>query len=361
MIAVDITCRKDSFALAAKFTLDQPGITAVCGVSGTGKTTLLRALAGLEPQAQGVIRVGEERWLDSAAKVHLHTHRRSVGYVFQDARLFPHLNVLGNLDYALKRAVEKKPGYSLHDVVEWLGLHELMGRMPHRLSGGQQRRVAVARALLAYPKLLLMDEPLNGLDVENSEPIAQHIRHAALQSTIPVLYATHTQPELLALADRVIYMENGAPVFHGGLPQVLRDPALPFVHRADGCNVIFGRVSHHDAGGQLTHLETGLGKLAVPGEYGRPGDAVRIVIPMNAVSFSRQEPAPSSGSNLLRLPIHSIATPRNEKLQGVQNVVAGSAQEALAARITTHSCLKMELKAGDTVYAQIKAVAIRVT
>jgi molybdate transport system ATP-binding protein len=351
MVAVDITCRRNHFTLSAKFTVEQPGITAVCGPSGAGKTTLLRAIAGLETETQGSILVGAMNW------VNMPIHRRSVGYVFQDARLFPHLSVAENLRYAIARVKTGTRHYGLPEVVEWLGLDELLGRFPHQLSGGQQRRAAVARALLAYPEIVLFDEPLNGLDTESAASIMHYIHHAVSHSFVPALYATHTHTELITLANRMVYLNKGKICFNGKLEQAMLDPSLPYVHRADGCNVLFGTVSKHNH--QLTEIQTAFGSMIVPGVQKTLGEAVRILIPMNAISLSNQKPPVSSISNVFHLPIQGIDAPRNDKVSGVQTVLLGSVP-TIAARITSHSAMKMEIKVGCYVYAQIKAVAITI-
>lgn len=230
MIVIDTTCTKGGFKLSVQFELEGTGITALCGPSGAGKTTLLRAIAGLEPEAAGKISIGGMIWLDTQKNTFLKPEHRSVGFVFQEARLFPHLSVEGNLQFAFNRS-NRKSNYAYPDVVEWLGLQGFLNRMPPTLSGGEQRRAAIARALLTYPDILLFDEPLNGLDFETAESISQYIRSAIASAGIPALYVTHNFHELRKFTGEMIYLAEGRIKFHGQLQAAIEDPSLPYAGR----------------------------------------------------------------------------------------------------------------------------------
>jgi molybdate transport system ATP-binding protein len=196
-----------AFTLDVDVDLPGGGITAVFGRSGSGKTTLLRCIAGLEPTADGLLTVNGETWQDGARR--LPVHRRSLGYVFQEARLFPHLSVAANLDFGRRRIAERERRVSLTQAVELLGIAHLLERRPERLSGGERQRVAIARALATSPRLLLMDEPLAALDHARKQEILPYLERLHDELEIPVLYVSHSPDEVARLADQIVVMDDG--------------------------------------------------------------------------------------------------------------------------------------------------------
>jgi molybdate transport system ATP-binding protein len=222
MIEIDATLPRRSFDLRVQCALPRQ-ITGVVGPSGSGKTSLLRALAGLEPDATGRIVVDNRVLMDSASRVHVPPHQRRVAYVFQDARLFPHLTALGNLRHAERQMPKHKRGDALDALIESLGLRPLLNARPERLSGGEARRVAVARALLSNPALLLLDEPFNGLDPQTRAATIQLIDKTLRHAGIPVVLVSHRQEEVITLCDECLILRNGE-VEARGLPAELLEP-----------------------------------------------------------------------------------------------------------------------------------------
>ena len=220
----DIEVARGSFELQAAFEL-RPGITVLFGPSGAGKSTLLRTLAGLEPGARGRICAAESLWLDSRHRIDLPAHRREVGYVFQDADLLPHLSVRGNLDYARRRAVPGR-GSQADGVVDALGVDVLLERMPGSLSGGERRRVALARALLRSPRLLLLDEPLAALDEPVRHEMLRLLATLPERQSLPILLVTHNLGESLSIADEAIWLSGGRVRLCGPARDVLASPEV---------------------------------------------------------------------------------------------------------------------------------------
>jgi ABC-type multidrug transport system ATPase subunit len=198
-----------NFLLDAKFEIPSIGVTAVFGRSGSGKTTLLRCLAGLERKASGTLRVAGQSWMEDSPKKFLAPHQRSVGFVFQEGSLLPHLTVRGNLLYAMNRSSFRKMSSPFEEVVSLLGIASLLDRRPDRLSGGERQRVSIARSLLSDPKLLLMDEPLSALDSSSRLEILPYLEKVKTQAKLPIIYVSHAVEEVRRLADRVILLEAG--------------------------------------------------------------------------------------------------------------------------------------------------------
>jgi molybdate transport system ATP-binding protein len=206
-IHIKLQIPRDHFMLDVDFTIPNRGITALFGHSGSGKTTILRAIAGLERAKQGEIIVGEETW--QSKTIFVPAHRRAVGYVFQNASLLPHLTVRENLNYALKRKHHSEDKVSMAQVIEWFGLSQLLARQPQGLSGGEQQRVALARALLIQPQLVLMDEPLSSLDQKSKQEILPYLMQLHENSSTPMIYVSHDWDEIRQLADTVVMLEAG--------------------------------------------------------------------------------------------------------------------------------------------------------
>ncbi|MHB8760759.1 MAG: molybdenum ABC transporter ATP-binding protein, partial [Thiobacillus sp.] len=252
-------------AIRARFRLDWPGfvldvdlnlpgqgVTALFGHSGSGKTTLLRCIAGLERAAEGELSVRGEVWQDATR--FLPTHRRPLGYVFQEASLFPHLSVRGNLEYGMKRSREPLARAALDDVVELLGIGRLLERRPEQLSGGERQRVAIARALAVKPRLLLMDEPLAALDFARKQEVLPYLERLHDELEIPVLYVSHAPDEVARLADHIIVMQDGCARAAGPLGDTLARLDLPIRLGEDVGVVLDAVVAARDAAWHLVEM-----------------------------------------------------------------------------------------------------------
>ncbi len=339
MLQVSVSKAFEGFELDAAF--DAPaGITAIFGPSGSGKTSIIRAVAGLLACEQAAVS------LDGRDLSKLSPHKRRIGYVFQDARLFPHMTVLGNLRYG-----------GTHDegaVIAVLGLATLLERFPSSLSGGEKQRVALGRALMSAPDVLLLDEPLSALDGPRKAEVLPYLEALRDQTSIPILYVSHDMGEVARLASRIVVLNKGRVVLAGSLDDVLADPAaVPFLGVREAGAVLAGRVVGHADDG-LTKIETGAGAFWVPGLVGRAGASVRLRVPAQDVILSRGAPSDMSALNVLPVTIIGL-----ERGTGPGVAVALKAGDArLLARVTKRSCDAMGLTVGDQVFAILKATAI---
>ncbi|MCW1950004.1 MAG: molybdenum ABC transporter ATP-binding protein [Octadecabacter sp.] len=339
MLQVSVAKSFDGFSLDASF--DAPaGVTAIFGPSGSGKTSIIRAVAGLLNCDRADIS------LDGENMSGLSPNKRNMGYVFQDARLFPHMTVLKNLRYG-----------GTHDegaIIEVLGLGALLTRYPASLSGGEKQRVALGRALMSAPKVLLLDEPLSALDGPRKAEVLPYLEALRDQTSIPILYVSHDMGEVARMASRIVVVDQGNVVLSGDLHDVLADPAaVPFLGISAAGAVLTGRVVGHADDG-LTKIETGAGALWVPGSVGRAGGQARVRIPAQDVILSRSAPKDMSALNVLSVTITGL-----EQGKGPGVAVALRAGEArLLARVTKRSCEVMRLKTGDEIFAILKATAI---
>lgn len=316
------------------------GVTALFGPSGSGKTSIIRALAGLLRCDLAQID------LDGRNLGALPVHKRNIGCVFQDARLFPHLNVRDNLRFA-GTAGEA-------DVIDLLGLAALLDRHPATLSGGEAQRVALGRALMSGPDVLLLDEPLSALDGPRKAEVLPYLERVRDTAQIPIIYVSHDMSEVARLAQNLVVLDQGKVVLSGDLVDVLADPlAVPFIGVQDAGAVLTGRVVGHADDG-LTKVETEAGALWVPGIGGRAGGAVRIRIPAQDIILSRARPTGLSALNILDV---EIATLSPGKGPGVA-VGLKAGQARLLARVTKRSAEALGLAPGQRVCAILKATAI---
>ncbi|SMX37105.1 molybdenum ABC transporter ATP-binding protein [Octadecabacter ascidiaceicola] len=339
MLKVSVAKSFEGFALDATFEAPA-GVTAIFGPSGSGKTSIIRAVAGLLGCDRARIS------LDGVELSELPPHKRNMGYVFQDARLFPHMTVLKNLRYG-----------GMHDeeaVIAVLGLSALLERYPSSLSGGEKQRVALGRALMSAPKVLLLDEPLSALDGPRKAEVLPYLEALRDQTSIPILYVSHDMGEVARMASRIVVIDQGQVALAGEVQDVLADPAaVPFVGLNAAGAVLTGRVVGLADDG-LTKIETGAGALWVPGAVGRAGSHARVRIPAQDVILSRSAPKDMSALNVLSVTISAL-----EHGKGPGVAVALQAGDArLLARITKRSCEAMKLKNGDQVFAILKATAI---
>jgi molybdate transport system ATP-binding protein len=352
-IRVHLKMQLDTFLLDAKFSAPPVGVTALFGPSGSGKTTLLRCIAGLE-RASGRLRVNGEHWQNETT--FLPVHRRQLGYVFQEASLFPHLSVRANLEYGLKRTPPAERRVSLEQVVDWLGLNHLVDRgNPAKLSGGERQRVAIGRALLTSPRILLMDEPLSALDAGSKQEILPYLERLHRELQIPVLYVSHAMDEVARLADHLVLLRQGQVIASGALGKILARLDLPTAHFDDAGAVIEAAVAQHDDKYHLTRLDFSGGVLWV-GRVEQPfGTLVRARVLARDVSIATQPPQGSSINNILNARIEEISDEGPDKV--IVRMKVGDAHMLLS-RITRRSRDHLGLIAGMYVCAQVKSVAL---
>ena len=344
-----------SFTLDAELDLPGRGVTALFGQSGCGKTTLLRCIAGLE-RGGGRLEVNGETWQD--ADNFVATHRRALGYVFQDARLFAHLRVRGNLDYGMRRAFRRTTGADsrpFDSIVELLGLGPLLDRFPERLSGGEQQRVAIARALLTAPRLLLMDEPLASLDLARKQEILPYLERLRDELEMPVLYVSHAADEVARLADHIVVMDAGRVVAQGPLAETLARLDLPIRLGEDAGAVFAATVAERDAEWHLARVEFDGGDLWVRDSGAALGSRVRLRILARDISIAASRHDDVSIMNMLPATVTAHVGEDHPALVLVQLHVGGT---ALLARLTRRSAQRLDLAPGRRVWAQIKAVAL---
>jgi molybdate transport system ATP-binding protein len=355
-LTVDIRKRlSPGFSLDLAFAAAPAGVTALFGVSGAGKSATLACIAGaLDPDA-GRIALGDEILFDASRGLDLKMERRGIGWVFQDARLFPHLSVEANLRYGLKRARGRR-GVGFDEAVEVLGLGPLLARAPRGLSGGERQRVAIGRALLSQPRLLLMDEPLAALDAPRKAEILPFLEKAVRAFEVPTLYVSHALAEVARLADRLVVLEAGRVVASGPVAEVVAGAGLPlFAGRADAVSVIEAVVEAHDAARGLTRLKAGGAVLAVPRMDKAVGDKARALILARDVMLATVEPKGLSARNQLPARIVSLAASGADAVEVKLRLDGGA---ALTASLTRDAVSELGLEPGLAVWAVIKSVAV---
>ncbi|PMZ90013.1 MULTISPECIES: molybdenum ABC transporter ATP-binding protein [unclassified Pseudomonas] len=357
MIQMRLKLRYSGFALDVDLQVPGRGVTALYGHSGSGKTTCLRCIAGLERAEQGFVQVNDEIWQDSDNRIFVAPHKRALGYVFQEASLFPHLSVLANLAFGLKRIPKPQRRVDMAHATELLGISHLLDRHPQHLSGGERQRVGIARALLTSPKLLLMDEPLAALDARRKGEILPYLQRLHDELDIPVLYVSHSQDEVARLADHIVLLSNGKSLASGPIGQTLARLDLPLAMGDDAGVVIEGRVSAYDADYQLLSLQlpgTTL-DIRVPHTPLDAGQALRCKVQARDVSLSLGNTGQSSILNRLPVTVVSEMSADNAAHVLIRLDAAGT---PLLARITRYSRDQLNIHPGQPLWAQIKAVAV---
>lgn len=351
MLDIDLKARVDDFVLEARLALEEAGVTALFGASGAGKTTLANAVAGLLRPDSGHVRLRGETLFDAAAGIDLPPEDRRVGYVFQDGRLFPHLTVGGNLRYGRRRAQREASGLGFDQVVELLGLEPFLERRPATMSGGERQRVAIGRALLANPRLLLMDEPLAALDARRKSDILPFIERLHSESRVPILYVSHSLDEVLRIADTMALMAAGRVTAVGAVSEIanrIDDPGDPG-------SVLEAVVAGHDDADGVTDLAVGSGHLRVARLERPVGDRVRVRIRARDVSLALAPPVDISVLNVLEgmvAEVRSVGTATVEV--GVDLAIGGRVR----AHLTPRSVRALSLGPGAAVHALVKTVAI---
>ena len=355
MLEIAVQKRLGDFTTDMRFSCPASGITAVFGRSGAGKTTLINMLAGLLRPDSGSISVAGTLLFDAARGVDLPVERRRLGYVFQEGRLFPHLSVRGNLVYGLKRTPRGERRIELDQIVALLGLEALLERRPAQLSGGEKQRVALGRALLANPRLLLMDEPLAALDQPRREEVLPFIERLRDELAVPIVYVSHAMEEILRLADRMVLVSNGRAEAVGSLEELTsRLDLRPLTGRYEAGAVIEARVQRHDPDFHLSELTFPGGTLKVPRLDLAPGTSLRLRIRARDVALALTPPKGTSFLNVFPGIVQDISSEPGPLV----DVLLDLGGAPLWARITAKSRHDLHLTRQSRVYALIKAVAI---
>lgn len=341
------------FDLDVALALPGTGVTAVFGPSGCGKTTLLRLVAGLESSREGFVRIGDEIWQDGSRM--LAPHKRRIGYVFQDANLFPHLTVNQNLSYGTRRLPPEERLPTLDPVVELLGIGGLLDRRPSRLSGGERQRVAIARALAVNPMILLMDEPLAALDLARKNEVLPYLKRLQRELEIPILYVTHSPEEVAQLASHLVVLQGGRCIADGPIQDVLSRQDLPVVLGEDACSVFDAVVVGRDLEDHLVRLRIGGQELLVREHPCQDGAPIRVRILARDVSLSLERQGETSILNHLSVQVMDILQDVHPAQALVRLSLEGS---PLLARVTHRSLRVLGIRSGMRVWVQVKTMAL---
>ncbi len=343
---------RGEFVLDVELSAPGRGVTGVFGPSGCGKTTLLRAIAGLDRHPTGFLRIGATTWQDGDRFVP--THRRAVGYVFQETSLFPHLTARGNVEYGRKRVPPAERRVALDRAIDLLGIATLLDRKPASLSGGERQRVALARALATSPRLLLMDEPLAALDRERKGEILPYFESLHAELDIPVIYVSHSADEVARLADHLVLLEAGGVRAAGPIGDLLTRLDLPLAHGSDAESLIEATVSEHDDEYHLTYLETAGGRFTLTRNQLPIGTKVRLRIAARDVSLTLEPQTGTSILNIFPARVDQLL-PEGDALVMARLLVGGA---PMLARVTRKSAAALDLASGKRVFAQVKSVAL---
>lgn len=353
-IEADFRGKLGDFTLDARLCVPACGVTAIFGPSGCGKTTVARCIAGLRRIADGFCAIDGDVWQDG--EIFRPVHRRPIGYVFQEASLFPHLSVRGNLLYGAPKAIAGDIAFD--DVVGLLGVTTLLDRSPHHLSGGERQRIAIGRALLSQPKLLLMDEPLAALDRPTKDEILPFLERLHDRLSLPVLYISHDMAEIERFADHLVLMACGRVVGAGPLSLMQSDPALPLARSRDAAVSLEGTAEAYDAGYGLLTLAVAGGRLHVPAPRVAIGARQRVRIAASDVSLVRQLPTESSILNILPARVVAQSPLGAGEVTVVLALGPGGTGASILSRITRRSRDLLGLSEGMDVFAQVKGVSL---
>jgi molybdate transport system ATP-binding protein len=357
MIDVRLKRAYTGFSLDVDLNLPGRGVTALYGHSGSGKTTCLRCIAGLERAEHGFIQINDEVWQDSDNGIFVPPHKRALGYVFQEASLFPHLSVLANLQFGLKRIAKSQRRVDMAQATELLGIGHLLERHPQHLSGGERQRVGIARALLTSPKLLLMDEPLAALDSQRKSEILPYLQRLHDELDIPLLYVSHAQDEVARLADHLVLLSEGKALASGPIGETLVRLDLPMAMGDDAGVIIEGQVSAYDAQYQLLSLQLPATEMSIRVTHApmKIGQTLRCKVHARDISLTLQNSEFSSILNRLPVTVVSEQSADNAAHVLIRLDAGGT---PLVARITRYSRDQLGVHPGQLLWAQIKAVAV---
>lgn len=345
--------RLGDFELDAEFEVPHHGITILFGPSGSGKSTLLNCIAGLEKADQSYCVIQGQVFDVSSRKIHLPCQQRRIGYVFQDSRLFPHLTVLQNLEYANKRATKNQNPITLDNITDKFSLGNLLTHFPHQLSGGQKQRVALARALLSNPQLLILDEPISALDQTAKQELLPYLESIHKELTIPVIYVSHDLREVLQLGDYMLVMNQGKVIDHGNLVDLC--VSQPLLTQAEGASFILqGSVMSTDGKHCISTVQCKDHQLIISGKLLTAGQQVRILVHAKDVSISLSHAHDSSILNIIPAKVDKVHAPNN----GKQLVECITGTTHMLAMLSIRSVENLKLEKGAEVFVQIKATAV---
>ncbi|WP_454852787.1 molybdenum ABC transporter ATP-binding protein [Rhizobium binxianense] len=351
-LTVEARHRLGAFTLDAAFA-SEGGVTALFGRSGSGKTSMIRIIAGLVRPDEGRVVLDGEALTETGRGIFVPKHRRRFGYVFQEARLFPHLSVRANLSYGHWFAPKSAHGESFDRIVDLLGIESLLARNPSKLSGGEKQRVAIGRALLSSPRLLLMDEPLAALDEARKAEILPYLERLRDETDIPIVYVSHSIAEVARLANRVVLMRDGRVEATGPAVDMLSRPSSASDRREAGA-LLEGTVESFDAAHRLNTVLLKAGRLFVPGAALRPGRRVRVRIPSRDVMLATTRPEGLSALNILEGRVRFMSPEEDATVE----IGIDCGGDAVLSRITALSCERLGLVPGLPVFAVIKTVAL---
>jgi molybdate transport system ATP-binding protein len=343
------------FQLSVSFEAPTPGTTVLFGRSGSGKSTIAAAVSGLLRPTSSRIVVDGTVLADSQSGLFVPPEQRRIGVVFQESRLFPHLTVLRNLRYGLRRA---PPGpIRLEEVTHLLGVERLLNRLPHTLSGGERQRIAIGRALLCQPRLLIMDEPLASLDAERKAEILPYLARLKSALSLPILYVTHSLDEVAHLADTLVLIRAGHVLASGSLPEIAARADLPLAEREDAAAILPARVMAHDPASRLTSLEAAGRSFLVPLLSSPTGTGLRIRVPAREVALATAAPGGMSIHNVIAGTVGRIIDDERSHAALVEVRLDGA---GLLARVTPDAVRRLALARGTPVLALVKSMAIEV-
>jgi molybdate transport system ATP-binding protein len=354
MIDAHLEIRRGAFTVLAEFATDA-AVVALFGRSGSGKTSIVKSLAGLVDPVRGHVRVNGATLFDSASGVNVPPEGRRIGYVFQDALLFPHLTVRGNLEYGERLTPAAERYVDRRQVIELLGLASLEDRRIGNLSGGERQRVAIGRALLASPRLLLMDEPLAALDSTRKSEILAYVEILRDELKIPIVYVSHSIEEVTRVADHLVLVADGLTVASGPLTEIMgRVDLEPYLGRFQAGALIEARVARHDEHDGLTTLAFDGGEFLVPVVDSLPGEPVRIRVRARDVAIALSPPADTSFLNVLEGRVTAIS----DRPGPLVDVSLAVGRATIVSRLSRRSCERLGLAPGTKAYALVKAVAL---
>jgi molybdate transport system ATP-binding protein len=355
LIVATLHLARPGFTLDVDLQLPGRGVTALFGPSGCGKTTCLRAIAGLDRAQSGRVVVNGDTWQDDAQRTWRPPHERALGYVFQEASLFDHLSVRGNIDYGLRRTPPTRRKVALEQAVELLGIGHLMHRRPMALSGGERQRVAMARALATSPRLLLMDEPLAALDAQRKAELLPYLDTLHRTLDIPVLYVSHAIDEVARLAEHMVLMQDGRAIAQGRTQDLAVRLDLPLAHSDAAATVIEGTVEQHDLRDHVTTVAFSGGRLLLVSAQARGvGESIRLRVPARDVSVALAAPTETSVLNVLPATVVQLS----DDSPGQLMVALDAGSTRLLARVTQRSAQSLQLVPGKAVFAQVKGIAV---